>query len=53
MIEARPNGSLVNGLLRWHRCGISKSLENDHPHTLFNHHDCNICNHCNCCSSPI
>ena len=26
-IEARPNGSLVNGFLRWHQCGINDSLE--------------------------
>ena len=55
-IEARPNGSLVNGFLRWHQGGIKNSLENDNPLTLFNYHDCNFCNrwnHCKYCSRPI
>ena len=52
----RPNRSLANGFLRWHQCGITNSLENDHPNTLFSYRYRNLfnhCNYCNDCSSPI
>ena len=48
------NGPLANGFLRWRQCGIGNSFEinhpRNHPHTLFKHHSCNVCNRCNVCN---
>ena len=44
--EARPDGSLVNGFLRWHPCGVHNSHERDHAHNLFDVHYCMVYNRC-------
>ena len=56
-IEFEISNSTISKVFRQplNQCSINKSLDNDHPHTPFNHHSRNACNRCNYCnyrSSP-